>query len=146
MLNLTLIAAAVIGFAFAAQPAINAAAGQVLGSALPATVLSVGITFLASASLMIVSGTTPPAASLGLLPWWIALGGLIGVLVVAGGASIVPITGVALFFVCFIAGQLFGSVMMDHIGAFGLVAREATPLRLAGVGLAFLGVLLVRFG
>jgi len=146
MQNLPLLIAALIGAAFAAQPAINAVAAQSLGSALPATVLSVAITLLASIGLMVVTGTTPGVASFATLPWWVVMGGLIGVLVVAGGASIVPITGAALFFVTFVAGQLLGSVVLDHIGAFGLAVREISPLRLLGLLCTFAGVLLVRFG
>lgn len=146
MLNLLLLLAAVIGAAFAAQPAINAVAAQVFGSPFPATVLSVAITLLASTLVMFATGTTPAPSQFADLPWWILIGGLIGVLVVAGGAAIVPVTGVALFFVCFMAGQVLGSVVLDHIGAFGLAVREITPLRLLGVLCAFAGVLLVRFG
>ena len=74
------------------------------------------------------------------------MGGLIGVLVVAGSAAIVPVTGAAMFFVCLIAGQLLGSVALDHFGAFGLPEIQISPIRLIGVVLALAGVLLVQFG
>ena len=146
MTNLYLLAAVLIGAAFACQPAINAVAAKALGSPLPATVVSVAITFLASAVIMVATGTTPSVQAMTSLPWWIILGGLIGVLVVGGGVAIVPVTGVALFFVCMIAGQLMGSVLLDHIGAFGMAVREVTAPRLIGIVLALAGVLLVRFG
>ena len=146
-MNLTyLLAAVLIGAAFAAQPAINGVAARGLGSVLPATVLSVGITLVASALIMIASRTTPSGAAVFALPWWIFLGGLIGVLVVAGSAAIVPVTGAAMFFVCLIAGQLLGSVALDHFGAFGLPEIQISPIRVIGVLLALAGVLLVQFG
>ncbi len=146
MTQVYLIVAVLIGAAFAAQPGINAVAAKTFGSPIAATVLSVGITLVASVVIMVLSGTTPTPSMFGTLPWWVVVGGLIGVLVVAGGAAIVPVTGFGLFFVCMIAGQLMGSVMLDHIGAFGLSVREVTPLRIGGLLLAFGGVLLVRFG
>jgi transporter family-2 protein len=146
MLNLTLLVAVLIGAAFAMQPAINAVAGGAFGSAFPAAALSLGISLIAASLVMIALGTTPSLAAFATLPWWVVFGGLIGVLVVAGGAAIVPITGAALFFVCFIAGQLIGSLLLDHFGGFGLAVRELGLTRLTGVGLATGGVVLVRYG
>ena len=146
MTNIYLIAAVLIGAAFACQPAINSVASKVLGSPFPATVVSVAITLAASVVVMALTRTTPSVEMLRSLPWWIGLGGLIGVLVVGGGVAIVPVTGVALFFVCLIAGQLLASVLIDHYGAFSLPVREISWPRLAGVGLTFAGVFLVRFG
>ncbi len=146
MLNLTLLVAVLIGACFATQPVINAVAGQAFGSALPAAALSVAITFVLTAGLTVATGTTPSIGAVMALPWWIVLGGVIGVLVVAGAAAIVPVTGAALFFVCFVAGQLGASVLLDHFGAIGLAVREISPLRLLGVIMAFGGVLCVRFG
>ncbi|MEM7719019.1 MAG: DMT family transporter [Pseudomonadota bacterium] len=145
MLNLSLLVAVLIGAAFACQPVINAVASKMLGAPWPATVISVAITLTASVGVMLVTRTTPSLSDVTTLPWWIVLGGLIGVLIVGGGAAIVPITGAALFFVCLIAGQLLGSVLLDHYGAFGLAVREISPTRLLGVGLTFAGILLVRF-
>jgi transporter family-2 protein len=141
-----LLSAIVIGAAFAAQPAINGAAARILGSAFPATALSVAITLLASIIVMILGRTTPSLETMAQLPWWVVMGGLIGLFVVGGGTMIVPVTGAAVFFVCLIAGQLFGSVLLDHIGAFGLPVREIGTLRLLGILLTFGGVILVRYG
>ena len=145
MTNLYLLAAILIGMAFACQPAINSVAAKALGSPWPATVLSVAITLLAAILVMLVTKTTPSAQMFAALPWWIVIGGIIGVLVVGGGVAIVPVTGVALFFVCLIAGQLIGSLILDQIGAFGLEVRQISLPRLAGVVLTFAGILLVRF-
>ncbi|MEO0916267.1 MAG: DMT family transporter [Pseudomonadota bacterium] len=145
MLNLFLFIAVLIGAAFACQPAINAAAAKVLGAPWPATVISVAITLAASVVVMLSTRTTPSVDQMTALPWWIVLGGLIGVLVVGGGVAIVPVTGAALFFLCLIAGQLLGSVLLDHFGAFGLQVREISLQRLAGIALTFAGILLVRY-
>ena len=146
MQNLYLLAAVLIGIAFACQPGFNTVAAKILGSPFPATVLSVAVTLLASIAVMVLTQTTPALSTFAAVPWWVLIGGLIGVLVVGGGVVLVPLTGAALFFVCLIAGQLVGSVILDHVGAFGLDVRQISLSRIAGVVLTFGGILLVRFG
>lgn len=141
-----LLSAIAIGMAFATQPAINGAAIKYLGSPVAAAAVSVVITLAAClAMLPFMGGTLRPAAVLS-LPWWVVFGGLIGAFVVAGGAAIAPVTGAALFFVCLISGQLIGSVLVDHFGAFGMTAQPVSLTKLAGVALALGGVVLVRIG
>lgn len=135
-----------IGMSFSLQPAINAAAARALGSPVSAAALSVGITLFACLILMPIFGATVSVSSLLNLPWWVVFGGLIGAGVVAGGAAIAPITGAALFFVCLIAGQLVGSVIVDASGAFGMAVRDLSITKIVGVAFVLGGVLLVRFG
>jgi transporter family-2 protein len=146
MSNIYLLSALLIGAAFACQPGINAVAAKAFGSPYPATVLSIGITLIASSIVMFATKAVPTPAMVASLPWRIVFGGLIGLLVVAGGVVIVPVTGVALFFVCMIAGQLLGLVILDQIGAFGLQSKAISFSRIGGVILAFCAVLLVRYG
>lgn len=87
---------------------------------------------------------SPPAAVLA-LPWWVVLGGLIGVLVVTGGASIAPVTGVAVFFVRLVAGRLIGALAIDHFGGFGVPVCETSLVKLVGVLLTLAGAALVSF-
>lgn len=140
-----LLATTAIGVSFALQPAINGAAAKILGSPVTAAAISVAITMLACLALLPLFGGSPKLSDVQLLPWWVVFGGLIGAAVVAGGATIVPVTGAAIFFVCLIAGQLAGSAVIDHIGAFGLPKQSMSLTRLAGLGLVLLGVLLVQF-
>ena len=146
MNNLYLFAAFLIGVLFACQAPINTTAAKAFGAPYPATVLSIGITLIASTLVMFFTKTTPSVMELFSLPWWVIFGGLIGVLVVTGGIVIIPVTGVALFFVCLIAGQLAGSVLLDHVGAFKLSVREFLFTKTAGILITFGGVLIVKFG
>lgn len=140
-----LLAATVLGVCFALQPAINGAAARILGSPVSAATVSVAITLVACVVLMPLFGGVPKTTALKALPWWVVFGGLIGAGVVAGGAAIAPVTGAAIFFVCLVAGQLVGSALVDHIGAFGLPRQPMSVLRFAGLALVLLGVLLVQF-
>lgn len=146
MANLSILIAIAIGAAFASQPGINAVSASALGSWIPATALSVAITFLIAVMLMFATGATPDAESFSAMPWWVVMGGVVGFLVVGGGVFLAPILGVTVLFVCLIAGQLIGSVAIDYFGAFGLEARAISPTRALGVFLAFVGVILVRLG
>jgi transporter family-2 protein len=138
-------AAFVIGIIFAMQPAINGEAARILGSPISASALSVAITLIACLSVLVVAGQLPKTSSIVQLPWWVVLGGLIGLFVVAGGAAIAPLTGAALFFVCLIAGQLMGSVLVDYFGFFGMQARSFNWVKIAGILMALGGVFLVRY-
>ena len=143
MLNAYLTSAFIIGVLFSIQAPINTVAAKEFGAPFPATVLSIGITLIISIILMYLTKTVPSINSIFSLPWWIIFGGLIGVLAVTGGIIIIPITGVALFFVCVVAGQLTGSVFLDHVGAFDLSVKKISFTKLFGICLAFSGVLLV---
>ena len=139
-----LLGATLIGASFALQPAINGATAKILGSPVSSAVISVAITLLTCIVLLPVFGAKISGATVVNLPWWVVFGGLIGAGVVAGGAAIAPVTGAAVFFICMIAGQLVGSVLADHFGAFGLKEHPISPMRLVAIGLVFTGVLLVH--
>jgi len=132
--------------AFAQQPLVNAAVARGLGSPVAAAILSVAVTLLCLlAVLPFTQGSIRPAL-LATLPWWSLIGGVIGVLIVAGSAALVPLTGAALFVVCLVGGQLLGSAVADHVGAFGLPTRALTAQRLCGLALVGLGAVLVQRG
>lgn len=141
-----LLAAAAIGMAFSVQPAVNAAGARVLGSPVAAAVVSVAITLLCLLAALPFFGGMTRLSSVLELPWWIVLGGIVGALIVAGGATIAPFTGAALFFMCLIAGQLVASTVLDHHGAFGMVERPLSLMKGAGLAVVIVGVLMVRAG
>lgn len=133
-----------IGVALSQQPVINAVTSQILNSAFAAAAVSLGISTLIVLGMFAVSGAPTQPASFWSLPWWAVLAGLFGAVFVSGGAMLVPVMGATLFFLCLIAGQLTGAVVADTIGAFGVEQKALTWRKLAGVALAFAGVLLVR--
>lgn len=52
--------------------------------------------------------------------------------------------GIAVFVAAVVTGQLVGSVILDHIGAFGATPRPVDLVRAAGIVALFLGVILIR--
>lgn len=142
-----ILAAIFIGVIFSLQPVINAAVARTIGTPLSAGVLSVSITLTCLIILsQIQGGGNLRPSNIITLPWWAIFGGLIGVFAVAGLATIAPVTGAAVLFVCMVAGQLIGSAAADHFGAFGLDVRPLSLMRIMGLILVFAGALLVRKG
>ena len=78
------------------------------------------------------------------LPWWVVIGGMVGVVFVVGGVMVAPVLGVALFFVCVVAGQLLGSTLADQFGAFGMQVKPVNMMKLLGLALVIAGAALVE--
>ena len=146
MVNLLHLAAAVgIGACLSLQPPINAVMARTLGSALLASCVSIAISLVFVVFLWLTWGSGDGDwAQARALPWWVVLGGVIGVVFVAGSVIVTPVVGVALFFACVVAGQLAGSTIADHFGAFGVVPRPIDWGKLFGLALVLAGAALVQ--
>ena len=140
-----LLAAIAIGACLSMQPPINAVMARTLGSPLLAAFVSISITLLLAitAWLSIAKGAGD-LSQIKTLPWWIVIGGVAGVLFVVGGVLVAPVTGIALFFVCVIGGQLLGSTVADQLGAFGVPVKPVNAMKLFGLSLVLIGAVLVR--
>lgn len=144
---LYLTASMALGVAIALQPLLNAVLARAIGSPYGAAGISIVVALIGAVVIMAVAGRGDMSrANLTAVPWWVYLAGFAGTAFVAGGVVIAPVTGALLFFLCVIAGQLFGAAIADHLGAFGLEVRPVSLARLAGIGLVLAGVVLVRNG
>lgn len=142
-----MLAAVVVGALVSAQPPLNAILSRALGSAYGASAISIFVAFLSILAVLAISGAgTLSRAALASVPWWVYLAGVVGAVFVASGVVIAPVTGALVFFVCVVTGQLLGSLLADHFGAFGLAVREITPQRLLGLALVVGGAILVQRG
>ena len=142
-----MLAAAVVGAMISIQPPLNAILARGIGSAYWATAISIGIAFVCILAVVAVAG--PGDMSIGTLktvPVWVVFAGIVGAVFVLSGTVIAPVTGGLVFFVCIVAGQLIGSTIADHFGAFGLAVREISFARLAGIVLVIVGAVLVGRG
>jgi transporter family-2 protein len=138
-------AAVAIGAAISLQPPINATMARSLGSPLLAASISVSISFVFVFVLWSSWGKGAGEISqIKALPWWVILGGILGVIFVAGSIVLAPVLGVALFFACVVAGQLLGSTIIDQLGAFGLAVKPINTMKLVGLGLVLIGSVLVQ--
>lgn len=73
-----------------------------------------------------------------------AIVGLFGLAFIVGAAILIPEIGVSGFVVGATVGTLVAGLALDHSGAFGIDVRPVTLVRVAGVGLALAGAMLVQ--
>jgi len=86
----------------------------------------------------------PSASMAARIPWWAWSGGLFGAIFIGLAIVLVPRLGAATFVALLVSGQMFASIMFDHVGLLGLAQRTADPPRLLGVVLLVIGVVLIR--
>ena len=86
----------------------------------------------------------PTPLQIGNAPWWIWLGGVVGVFYIVVAIVIAPKIGPAVLFSLVVAGQLINSVVIDHFGLFGYEVHHVSPLRVVGVAMLVGGVVLIR--
>lgn len=142
-----MLAAVAVGAMITAQPPLNAIIARHVDSAPAATSISILVAFLCSLLLLLAAGFGRVApATIAAVPWWAYLGGVAGAVFVGSGVIIAPVTGALVFFVCIVAGQLIGSTIADHYGAFGLTVREISGSRILGISLVLAGAVLVSRG
>ena len=128
----------VAGIATSWQAAANATLRVHAASVLSATFVSFtsGTLVLTVASVIDIAVSGMPASYPTEL--WLYTGGLLGIVFVAGGAIIVPITGVLIYGLATIAGQLAAAVALDL-----LLPLSGSGLSVATVGGAALAVVAV---
>ncbi len=140
-----IVAAVVMGTVISVQPPINATMARGLGSPLLAASISIFISLVVVTILWLSWGKgTGDISQVRMLPWWVIIGGIVGVVFVAGSVVVAPVLGVALFFVCVVAGQLIGSTLIDQFGVFGLTVKPLNMMKFVGIGLVLLGAALVQ--
>ncbi len=77
-------------------------------------------------------------------PWWAWLGGLCGATFVFSAVLTTPKLGPLTFLLTALAGQILIAAIVDHYGLLANPTRFMTPVRVLGIGLIFLGVVLVQ--
>jgi transporter family-2 protein len=131
------------GGLIAIQSVLNSALGQrtgTLGSVLLLTLVSV-------ASLVVLIVLFPKTADFQRMPgpseWYLYVGGLLGVAIVASPIILIPRIGAAATLSAIVLGQLLFAVVIDHFALLSTPKTEADLPRILGIGLVVLGALLV---
>lgn len=145
---IALVSVTTVGAALALQARINGEFAVRLGPALLAALISTGIASVAVLSVVVGTGRWQAVRRLRSGEWrsWWLIGGLCGSVIVPTAAYAVPIIGVALLFVCQVAGQLSGGLLVDWAGIAPGGRRAVTPARVAAAVLALVAVLLSLSG
>src|ERR1700735_1436759 len=85
----------------------------------------------------------PTARGLADMPWWAALGGLVGAVQVYGGLTLVNKVGAGPFVGFTVTAALISSLLIDHFGWFRIYAHPLNAGRLIGGLLLVGGITLV---
>ncbi|RKS23706.1 transporter family-2 protein [Pseudomonas sp. WPR_5_2] len=142
LLLLAVIAGAVVPF----QSAINFNLGRGLGHPLWATLVSLLVSILVLLPIILAMRLPLPSmAFIAKAPLWIWAGGAFGVCFISLAVVLLPKLGASGFLALSLAGQVMASLVLDHFGWFGLLERQVTLPRLAGVLLLIGGVVLIQF-
>lgn len=143
---ISLVFAFIAGLAIAVQQAINGRTARAAGNPMSATFLNFlfGTIALGTAFglMWAVADRGPSALPPG--PWWLYLGGVIGIVFIAIAAWAVPIVGVLLFALVTIAGQLSGALLLDVVAP--TAGTDIAPTLILGVVLAFVAVAVAARG
>lgn len=91
-----------------------------------------------------VGSATLLALALRGLPAIYAVTGMGAVPFLVSASFLAPRIGIGLFLAAFVAGQIGGGVLLDHLGAFGTSVRSVDFPRLLGIAALLVGVVLVR--
>ncbi|MFW1857658.1 DMT family transporter [Acinetobacter defluvii] len=132
-----------IGIAMSIQTAINTQLREYLHSPLQAALLSFLIGTIVLAIFVFFQSTPKPTLqSLGQIPWYLWLGGCLGVYAISISIYTAPKLGFLTLSGLIIFGQIMMSMLLDHFGWLGVEKTQLNWQRLLGGVVIFIGVLL----
>ena len=135
--------AAVVGGLVVTQAPLNSQLGRSVGG-LQASVVALGISFVALLALAAVTDGLGGLRRIGEAPWHVVIGGgLAGALYVGSIVWTVRALGAGGLTAVTIAGQLGVAVLIDHYGWLGVDRSPVTVAKVAGIALLALGTWLV---
>jgi len=138
--------ALLVGLVTAYQPGINARLAAHTPSKLHGGVANFATGLVAMVIVTAACRTgLPTIERLGAAPWWAWTGGLCGAFFVTMSLALVPIMGTGNYLVGMIAGQLVGSMVIDHFGHLGLPMQDFTWGRAVGIVLVMAGVCCIKW-
>jgi len=140
-----MLTALIAGALMPVQAGVNARLREYLGDPLMASLVSFCVgTVALLAFILVTRAPWPSLAAASAAPWWSWFGGALGAFFVAVTIILAFKLGATGLMAWIIAGQLIGSVLLDHYGALGFAVREISWPRMAGVLLLFAGAVLVN--
>jgi len=125
------------------QSVLNSALGQktgYLGSVLLLTLVSLSALVVL---ILIFPQTANFRAIPGLAQWYLYLGGLLGVVILAAPIFLIPRIGATSTLTGIVLGQLLLAIIIDHFGLFGLPRMAISLQRVLGAILLVAGAYLV---
>ena len=148
-----LLGSGLAGMLVALQSRINGGLSQQLGNGFVTAAVSFGSGLVILSVLMLLSrkgrqGLRRLRAEVAShhLPWWALCGGAGGAMFVLNQGLVAPLTGLALFTVGIVAGQVVGGLLLDKAGLGPGGRIDPTVPRIIGTGIAILAVVIAVGG
>jgi|SRR5215204_578501 len=133
------------GMAAPTQFATNTQLRQVVGGPILAAALSFLVgTVVLFVTTLVLRRSVPELGPIMDAPWWMWLGGLLGVYFVSASIILTPLLGTATTVGLFLTGQVIASIAIDHFGWIGVSVQPASIPRLLGALLIIAGVAIVQ--
>lgn len=124
--------AAVSGMTMAVQGTMNSALGKTIGLLETTFMVHVVGLVLLVVLLFVFRLGDGSLALLAKAPWYLYLGGILGVVIIYGVARSIPKVGVAPATTAIILGQVLTAGVIDHLGLFGMERIPFSWCRVAG--------------
>ncbi len=132
-----------VGLAMAVQTSLNAQLRTHVGSALNAALISFMIgTVVLAVMVFLQQQDRPSITNLQHIPWYLWLGGCLGVYAISMSIYTAPKLGLLSFTGLMIFGQVVSSMLIDHFAWLGIERNPISMTRFLGAIVIFIGVLL----
>lgn len=140
---LALILALSSGVAMAVQGTINSAFSKIIGLLEATLIVHLTATIIVVTMLFGFGLGQGQLSKIGETPWYLFLGGVLGVAITYLVVASIPKVGVALATTAIIVGQVGTACIMDHFGFFGLEKYPFNWYRFGGILLLAAGAKLM---
>jgi len=139
---LTVVIGIVIGMGLPVQTSVNARLRRSVGSPFLASFVSfaVGTLFLGAVAALTARHWELSAADVAHQPWWIWLGGLLGVVFLTANLVLLPVLGAVQTVIIPALGQIAMGLLIDSLGWFGGHVVALSAARVIGAVLVAAGV------
>lgn len=129
------------GIAVGTQAPIAGAMGQRIGGASSSLIVHLG--GVVASLLLVIARRGEQIEEWRTLPWYMLGCGAFGLVLYLSLNHTIPRVGATAAIAMLIVGQLLAGMVIDHIGAFGLVARAMDSSRIAALVLLLAGAYLM---
>jgi transporter family-2 protein len=134
-----IVAGLLAGAFIAIQSILNAGLGRKVGSLGSVFLLTVVSALVVLVLIFIFPGTATLKESPGFKDWYLYMGGILGIAILAASIVLVPRIGASATLTTLVVGQLVTALFLDHIGWLGTPRVEISLSRIVGIVLLVIG-------
>jgi transporter family-2 protein len=135
--------AVLAGSMIAIQSVLNSALGEKTGHLGSVLILTLVSTFVLVVLIHLFPGTADLRRLPGLSQWYLYVGGILGIVILAAPIILIPKIGATATLTGLVIGQLLLAILIDHFGAFNVQRVEIDLTRMFGVILLAISAYLI---